>query len=270
MALPQPINESEASESLRSIYADIKATLDIPYVPLMFRYLGNYPIFIDRLWPTLKANIKDSSFQNVFSTIQTEAVRSTDSLISSTPDLVRITNQLITPLQKERIAVEIENYFRMQLQLGFLSIAIRERTKGWAIGAKLLPDIDQTTSSYKQSSTFHTELHEIVIAETASALSVPEDLREPLIKFIVYMHEEFISIITQEEYVFTRVQLEKILIHHVTNMPHPIFASYNEVVKSLPDQNDIAHVCYFLSEKFPVGQTVAALMWAVSLGVLKK
>lgn len=272
MALPQPINPVDASDHVNEIYTDIKDSFELPYVPLLFRYLGNYPLFLERLWPTLKRNIQDPVFTDLLNTLRKEAVRSTQSLINASPEMKQVTHRLISPLHIPMIAVEIEKYFAVQIQLAFLSVIMRERTKGWAVGAKFLPDVaHDTRSAHGQSADqFHSELHEIVVAETASALNVRDDIREPLLKFILYIHEEFISVITREEYVFTRVQFEKILTHHVTNVPHPIFSSFNEVFKSVPDTRDLANVFYFLSEKFPVSQTIAALMWAMSMQVLEE
>lgn len=270
MALPQPVNESEASAELKELYGSIKTSCDLPYVPLMFRYLGNYPTFLERLWPTIVSNIEDPTFRNLLKTIQEDVVRATKNLITASPDMLQITDHLITDAQKTLITEEVKTYFATQLRLAFISVALRERTKGWAVGSKFLPDLrtDSSTPGSRQETRLHAELHEIVIAETASSLSMREDIREPFLKFIMFMHEEFISIITREEYVFTRVQFEKILTHHITNIPHPLFGSFNEVVTSIPDSRELAHVFYFISEKFPVSQTIAALMWGLSLGVL--
>jgi hypothetical protein len=272
MALPQPINLADASDQVKDIYTDIKDTFELPYVPLLFRYLGNYPLFLERLWPTLKSNIQDPIFKDLLATLNKEAIRSTQSLIIASPEMRQVTHKLVPAQVIPVIASEIEKYFIVQLKLSFIAIIMRERTKGWAIGAKFLPDVAHTTSyaSDRTAAKLHSELHEMIIAETASALSVRDDIREPLLKFILYIHEEFISVITREEYVFTRVQFEKILTHHVGNVPHPIFASYNEVFKSIPDNRDLGNVFYFLSEKFPVSQTIAALMWAMSMQVLKE
>lgn len=272
MALSQPLNEHDAPENVHTLYQDIKATLSIPYVPMMFRYLGNYPVFLERLWPTLRANLQDPAFMRLQRTLQADALRAVRPFVQDHDELREVAHRIIPPQQESLIAEEISKYFTMQLQFAFMAIAIRERTKGWAIGGKLLPDLQaaEAANPYEERTHFHQELHEMVIAETSTALAQCDDIREALITYVVYIHEEFVSIITKDEYVFTRVQFEKILNHHIHNIPHPLFASYNEVVKSIPDKKELAGIFYLLSEKFPVSQTIAALMWGMGVEVLNE
>ncbi len=272
MALPQSINYSDASEDVVELYDDIKSVLDLNYVPLMFRYLANYPSYLDKLWSSIRANITDPSFQDILSSLVEEQLRATEQIIENTPSLKSVAQQLIPEGDRNKVLYEVEQYLRIQTLLSYISVGIRERTKGWAIGAKYLPETQASYSGHTSSSAqekVHSALHEMVIAEASTALAMRDDIRESLMKFIVYVHEEFTTIITQETYLFTRVQTEKIVSRYVDNMPHPLFASYNEVAKSVPNKTDLQHIFYFLSEKFPVSHTVAALMRALSVKLLE-
>ena len=264
--------QSQASEAVLRIYTDIKSTFGITYVPMMFRYLAHYPSYMERLWDTIKLNVSDPVFIQTTTSIKHELIQTSDAIIQASPSITKVALRLIEPHNRDKVASEIEMYFDTQVKLAYISIAIRERTKGWAIGAKYLTDENnqRTSANSGKANDVHLQLHDIVIAETATALSQRDDIREPLMKYIVYIHEEFTSIITQEQYLFTRVDAEKILIRSVQHMPHPLFASYNEVAKSVEDKRQLGDLFFLLSEKFPVGHTVSSLMWALSIRMLSQ
>lgn len=45
-----PINESEASAEVTEIFEDIKRQLDVPKVPLLFRYMAHIPLYLSTSW----------------------------------------------------------------------------------------------------------------------------------------------------------------------------------------------------------------------------
>lgn len=271
MIPPQPISEHAASEDIRKLYGEIKASFDITYVPMMFRYLANYPALFENLWESIHSNLEDPIFDTFIRNITERLISSTEMLVTTQPNLISISRKLIPDEDRHKVAHEIEKYFRVQLQLALIAIAIRERTKGWAIGARALTDVRNihTPQDKNVEENIHEDLRDTALAELSSALAQHTDISHSLMKYIVFIHEEFADMLTRDEYLFARVATEKLFGEYVTQMPHPIFASYNEVSKSVHDSRELPYLFYLLSEKFPVSHAISALMWGMSLKVLE-
>jgi len=54
VATVRPVEESESEGKVASIFADIKATKKLDYVPLMWRTLATSPILLESVWNNLK------------------------------------------------------------------------------------------------------------------------------------------------------------------------------------------------------------------------
>ena len=55
VATVRPVEESEASPAVAAIYADIKATKGINFVPNFWRVLATNPLQLDLMWSRVKA-----------------------------------------------------------------------------------------------------------------------------------------------------------------------------------------------------------------------
>lgn len=269
MTLQQPVHEEEASEHVREIYDDIKKTLSIQYVPALFRYAAQHPAFLENFWQSLKNNITDPAFQRSVDDIKDYLKGTSRIIIQDNPELSATLKNFLSKDSKKRIAGEIAEYYDTQCTLALVSVAVRERVKGWAVGIRHLPsDNTQTGRKPASASEAEDEAHEIVLSHMSSAMTVSPDIRKDVLKYIVFIHDEFSSVVRRESYVYARVESEKLFERHVRTMPHPIFASYNEVAQIIPDKNDLPEIFYLLSEKFPIFHAVSALIWAMSIELL--
>jgi AhpD family alkylhydroperoxidase len=48
------VEESQASEEVAAIYADIRATLGMPFVPAMFKAIAHHPAYLRASWERVK------------------------------------------------------------------------------------------------------------------------------------------------------------------------------------------------------------------------
>lgn len=55
--LPE-IGEAEAPPEIAALYADIRATLRVPMVNLIYRYMATMPTYLEHVWPQLKTNLQ--------------------------------------------------------------------------------------------------------------------------------------------------------------------------------------------------------------------
>ncbi|MBP9797817.1 hypothetical protein KBC70_01590 [Candidatus Woesebacteria bacterium] len=269
MRRPDPIPEHLASPEIIPVYADIKKTLDIPYVPVLFQYLANYPRLFAHVWPSLKDNLLDPSFESLINHITSDCIHVSQHLTEHFPNISQNVNQLIQSQDmRNRIHEEIRKYFTLQCVLAFLCVAMRESTKGWAIGAKYLHSEQAFhVMNDREPHGVTEDIRAMIVAETTSALNVSPDLQKPLVSFIIMLHEEFADLIKKEEYLYARVQVEQSLIQYISNMPHTIQTSYNAVTNLVEDPRELPYLFYLLSDKFPVVHAVATLMWGIGLSV---
>ena len=49
------IEEDEASPQVAAIYADIKTTFGLPFVPSLFKAMAHYPAYLEATWNRYKA-----------------------------------------------------------------------------------------------------------------------------------------------------------------------------------------------------------------------
>jgi hypothetical protein len=54
MAIVRPLDEKEATGKVAAIFADIKLTKGITFVPNFWRILATNPVLLDSVWTTLK------------------------------------------------------------------------------------------------------------------------------------------------------------------------------------------------------------------------
>ena len=269
---PDPIPEHKVSEAILPLYRDIKKTFDIPYVPVLFQYLANYPQLLTYIWPSLKDNVKDPAYEQLIFRITEDVINGCDNLVTQFPQIRNNVHQLLASEEtRTRINKEIEKYFNLQCALAFLCIAIRESTKGWAIGAKYLHSEQAFhVMNNKEPHGVTEDIRMMLLAETTSALSVSEDLQKPLVSFIILLHEEFADLIKKEEYLYARLHIEKSLTRYVPNMPQPIRISYNEVAHLISEPKELPFLFYLLSDKFPVVHAVSTLMWGIGMSLSKR
>ena len=55
MAIIPLISEEQAEEKVKKVYQEIKKTLGIPFVPNLFKAMGNNPDFLEASWNQFKA-----------------------------------------------------------------------------------------------------------------------------------------------------------------------------------------------------------------------
>ena len=84
--MPVGVSESEATGKTAAIFADIKSTLRVPIVSLMFRILARYPDYLQVAWQELKPNAQTLYFEQQADEIRRYAVEAVRSLGQS-PEL---------------------------------------------------------------------------------------------------------------------------------------------------------------------------------------
>lgn len=55
MATVKYVEEPEASDRIKEVYADIKRTFGLPFVPNLFKVMANHPAYLETTWARHKA-----------------------------------------------------------------------------------------------------------------------------------------------------------------------------------------------------------------------
>jgi hypothetical protein len=74
VAPSEEISEEDAQGQVKAVYKDIKQTLRVPLVNLVFRVLANHPDYLQLAWRQLKPNIQTVFFEQQADAIRARAV----------------------------------------------------------------------------------------------------------------------------------------------------------------------------------------------------
>jgi hypothetical protein len=77
------VGEAEAQGKIKSIYEDIKATLRMPLVDVLFRTLAAYPWYLELAWRNLKPNVSIRYFERSADELRTTAAEFAASALES-------------------------------------------------------------------------------------------------------------------------------------------------------------------------------------------
>ncbi len=72
----RPVLEKDASAKVQEVYADIKDTLHIHFVPLLFQYIAGFEDYFVYSWGKVKTNILSDYYQKAIDGIIHEARKS--------------------------------------------------------------------------------------------------------------------------------------------------------------------------------------------------
>jgi len=111
------VSESEATGKTAAIFSDIKSTLRVPLVNLIFRVLATYPDYLQLAWQELKPNAQTVYFEQQSDEIRRYAVESTRSLGQS-------------PQAPEPAAAALRVYHYINPKLLLAAGALRAATNG--------------------------------------------------------------------------------------------------------------------------------------------
>jgi hypothetical protein len=78
-AIPPMIEEHHASDDLRAVYDDIKATLNLPFVNSDYKAMARWPSYLAYAWPSLKPVLGDHAYALLRESIHNRALDIVDS-----------------------------------------------------------------------------------------------------------------------------------------------------------------------------------------------
>lgn len=253
----KPVPEKDASDIVKRLYGEIKELLEVPSVPLIFQYIGNYERYFDYLWERMRINIQADVFSDMTRDVIDFSSMTLGIIYTPTADMETFVQTLV-PLERHNIETTIRMLTRLNTVLLILSIAIRESIKGIILPQKFLPSgpgkpmhdslLTQILENQETSSnTADTKGDAMLIplfGEDSLAVS-----RYPT--FFSKIATEMEHLMATEAYLKTRVELEHITLLYTAALPVPLATSYREVEKYIGNELYFYDLMHLLKNIFP-------------------
>jgi len=255
----KPISEKQAIEvsgQVHEAYEDIKKTLDAPGVPLVFQYIANFEEYFLYLWGKIKVNITTSYFESAVQEAATFTNTEIASIYSPSSRMAQFIHQL-HPQEKEQITKTVTNLQMLNAKLLVITIALREGVKGVIIGEEQMVKIDTKEYEVDIFDIFHTkyatEQKEI---EPASRMLAPLFGNQGIALsqypiFFGTVAREMDGFIKKEQYLWKRVELERVGMRTAMGLPYSIGCSYQEIMAYAGHRPHLHELIYILAETFP-------------------
>ncbi len=257
----RPILEEKASEPVKEIYADIKTTLGVSIVPLVFQYIANFEDYLSYVWEKIKANIKTGQFDNLHNEVTQFSDAAMAEIYLPSPSTTRFIHQLPEE-EKKHLSQTVHDLSLINSKLMLITIGIREGIKGVHINQELLQSVsggieedffDEFMSFNIMRQNLREQQEEI---EPISKMLAPLFGSQAIAitqypTFFSHVSSEMDELIKKETYLSKRVLLEQLSHASVSAFVYPLGSSYAEIAKFAGKHRYFGELLYILSETFP-------------------
>jgi len=251
----QPISEENAPDHILVIYQDIKRSLQVSIVPLLFQYLANFEEYFAYVWEKIKANIHSDYFQKSFKEVIDFANDEVESIYTPSEQMVIFTAGLHA-VEKEDLLDTIHKLEVLNAKLLILTVGMREGLKGVHVKEELL--LKEHTDISKE---FFQTFSNVVAESTKKEAAASSKMLAPLFgsqalafshysDFFSHVSDEMDSLLSTENYLTKRVYLEKEVLKKTDHLL-PLGCSYQEVAKYAMGKPHFGELLYILTETFP-------------------
>jgi len=269
-----PLLEKDATGLIKSRYDAIKKALHCNSLPATFSYMGAFPDYFLYISEQLIVNLTDTKFV----TLALETSNYIYSIVKSTLSYSNETNEWLNRYKNSPsfyyFQQDVVLVFLLNMKLAFVSLALREAVKGWAVAAKKLPtaneksypgnennDVKQSSitddiETIIQNSHYATKsvqsVSHIMLSQKSISNTHGEIERDLLQDFLLLCRNDFSYFIKQEIFLTMRVQLEKLVLISLPLFPHLIFSPINVALPLGQKYPHFSELLYLLCDDFPV------------------
>lgn len=262
----------QAQGSVKDNYLKIIKAIDTDSLPLFFTYLGAFPEYLSYITEQLTENLQN----RVFLGLNKEIGEQLQELIRVLPDHNKERTLWIEQYKHidsfYNFQKDLSYIYSTNMKIMFLFIALREAVKGWAIGAKKLPqpyeeiknnDIkDHSTSDFifdiplnRSSGIIEREnvsSQNITSSSFPLALRNSQNIQKDLLgEYLSLCKQGFEESRKTELFVITRVSIEKVILSCLAFMPNLIFSPINVTLELTKSYKNYPELLYLLCEQFP-------------------
>jgi hypothetical protein len=251
----KPVSEDNASDQVKNVYQDIKATLDSQVVPLVFQYIANFEEYFVYQWGKIKKNIESPYFPEVVKEAVEFSNKEVTSIYSPSSKMSHFIHGLHAA-EKEQIHKTIMDLQQLNAKLLVLIIGLREGVKGVIIGQDQVLQLDVKQYEVDIFDLFHTKYAQESEIEPASRMLAPLFGNQSLVishypAFFSTVAEEMEQLIRREDYLWKRVELERVAMREAFGLPYSLGTSYPEIMTYAGHKSHLNELIYILAETFP-------------------
>lgn len=252
----RPVTEEQASQRVQETYHDIKSTLLVSQVPLLFQYIANFEEYLIYMWGKIKINIQTPYFENAYKETVTFTNQAVPEIYSPSASMTQFVHQL-HPQEKEHVEKTIAELEVLNAKLMVITIGLREGVKGVIIGQDELQQLDVSEYKVDIFDIFHTKYDaESTAIEPASKMLAPLFGQQALMisqypAFFQHAAQEMETLVKHEAYLHKRVELERLGMHKAFGLPYTLGTSYQEIMAYAGHKPHLNELIYILAETFP-------------------
>ena len=257
----RPVEEKHASDNIAKVYEDIKKTLGIHFVPLIFQYIAGFEEYFLYAWDKYKENLQSDYYTKATEDILAQSRKSVHSVYKESRPLYEFM-QKITPAEKKHIQETVDQLETLNARFLILSIGLREGVKGVIVGQQILPHyaaeyeetvFDQFINQQIMRENLQREVKDIA---PGMRLLAPLFGSQSLVvthypQFFTHIAQEMDMLAATEKYLHERVQMERKALALALHLPYPLGCSYAEIARFAGKKPYFSELLYVLSETFP-------------------
>lgn len=257
----RPVLEKDASPGVAKVYEDIKKTLHIHFVPLLFQYIAGFEEYFLYAWEKQKQNIESDFYKKTVTGIIVSSQKSIHSVYRESREM----NQFVGHMhisEKQQILQTAQELEILNATLLLLTIGLREGVKGVVVGQQILPkessDYGETVfDQFINQKIMHNNLKEeakdvIPAARMLAPLFGGSDIivnKYPA--FFGHVAREVEELAKTEKYLHERVSMEQYVLEKALHLQYPLGCSFAEIAQFAGKKPYFSELLYVLSETFP-------------------
>lgn len=259
----KPITEKEADEKTSQLYRDIKDTLGLTTVPIVFQYIAPFPVYFDYLWSQARKNLLDNFFQKMAEEIAYFSQEAINQIFYPSNASILLLEKITNRPEQTELRNFVTGNIKVHASLYLLSLAIREGIKGKFLGIKQIGEklekeesevftniaegFSSESVSDKRKSSTNLEYKSRSLQQTAQSALATTWYSE----FFKLMDMEMQNLLKKEEYLTRRVELERFALSKLYLLTYPLESSLATVIRQCSDQKNFPELIYLVSEVFP-------------------
>jgi hypothetical protein len=265
-----PIFEPQADEKIKKVYQQLKKAFSVAKPPIFFCYLAPFYEYFSYITDQIIANLNNKKFIEIINETKDIIFKLIKDNLKKSEETNEFLNRFKHSPQFFYFQKDLEKIFDTNLKLTFIFIALREAVKGWAIAAKKIsektepasfskkPKIDEEEFIFnlnevidlnKQTKTKQKDIQSFSNAIITAPFSAIE--KDLLPAYLQLCRNDFCLLLKKEEYVFIRLEIEKIILRFLSLLPELIVSPVNLVIEMTKKYENYPELLYLLSEHFP-------------------
>lgn len=257
----RPVTEQDASEKVREAYEDIKQTLNIHFVPLLFQYIAGFEEYFLYAWEKIKINLESSYYKKSVEELIDFSRKSIQVAYAESKTMHNFISS-IQPAEKRHIQQAVNELELLNTNMLILAIGLREGVKGVTIGQQVLPKNAQEYEETIFDQFINEKIMHANIRAQEKDITPGVKMLAPLFgsqslivsqypSFFTHIASEMEALIKTEKYLKERVGLEQQALTRAANLSHPLGCSYAEIAAFAGKKPYFSELLYILSETFP-------------------